>query len=72
MVGNRKALLCISFQVAAAQMQSAISGGISWGMGEDAVQEDDDSDDEVNWKLHVVKNKITEKQQKLVDKIRYV
>lgn len=50
-------------------MQSAISGGISWGMGEDAVQDDDD-EEEVNWKLHILKNKVTEKQQKLVDKIR--
>lgn len=51
-------------------MQSIIAGGISWGMGEDAIDESANEED-IDWKVHALKNSLTDKQQKLVDKIRY-
>ncbi|GMH38668.1 hypothetical protein BSKO_06552 [Bryopsis sp. KO-2023] len=54
-------------QRAAAQMLSAISGGASWGFGEDAME---DEMENFSWKVHAARNKLTDNQQKLVDKIR--
>lgn len=51
-------------------MQSIIAGGVSWGMGEDAIDESTNEED-IDWKVHALKNSLTDKQQKLVDKIRY-
>eukprot|EP00877_Chromochloris_zofingiensis_P009069 jgi/Chrzof1/4415/Cz14g12090.t1 len=57
-------------QIAKIQMEAAIStGGCTWGMLEDA-EEVAGSSMEVDWRKHTLKNKLTEKQEKLVDKIR--
>lgn len=47
------------------------AGGCTWGMLEDA-EEVAGSSMEVDWRKHTLKNKLTEKQEKLVDKIRCV
>jgi hypothetical protein len=57
-------------EVAAQQMAAAIGGGdVSWGIGPD--DEDAAEPDDVDWRKWIAKNKPTEKQQKLLDKIRW-
>ncbi|TXG57646.1 hypothetical protein EZV62_015475 [Acer yangbiense] len=50
-----------------ARMNSSLADGISWGMGEDAIEEAEDDDDEVTWQTY--KGQLTEKQEKTREKI---
>ncbi|XP_030468896.2 uncharacterized protein LOC115687451 [Syzygium oleosum] len=44
-----------------------IADGISWGMGEDAVEEEEDDTEEVTWQTY--KGQLTEKQEKTREKV---
>lgn len=58
-------------QVSKAQMDAARRGGVSWGMADDAALEEDlDNVTEVDWRLYSQTHTLTDKQQKLADKIR--
>ncbi|XP_050227016.1 uncharacterized protein LOC126676777 [Mercurialis annua] len=50
-----------------ARAESSLADGISWGMGEDAIEEVEDESDEITWQTY--KGKLTEKQEKTRDKI---
>nr|DAD31568.1 TPA_asm: hypothetical protein HUJ06_010419 [Nelumbo nucifera] len=50
-----------------ARQQATLAEGISWGMAEDAVEEDEEDADEVTWQTY--KGQLTEKQEKTRDKI---
>ncbi|XVF81821.1 hypothetical protein PTKIN_Ptkin15bG0186700 [Pterospermum kingtungense] len=50
-----------------AKAEASLADGISWGMGEDAVEEAEDDADEVTWQTY--KGQLTEKQEKTRDKI---
>ncbi|KAK2663201.1 hypothetical protein Ddye_001775 [Dipteronia dyeriana] len=50
-----------------ARINSSLADGISWGMGEDAIEEAEDDDDEVTWQTY--KGQLTEKQEKTREKI---
>ena len=58
--------------VAKAQMAAAMNAGISWGMSEDAMDESEEnaSTPTVDWRAYMTTHSLTEKQQKLADKIR--
>ncbi|KAH9622337.1 hypothetical protein KSS87_000963 [Heliosperma pusillum] len=46
---------------------AALADGISWGMGEDAIEEDEGDPDELTWQTF--KGELTEKQQKTREKV---
>ncbi|XP_015583501.1 kanadaptin [Ricinus communis] len=50
-----------------ARAEASLADGISWGMQEDAIEEDEDDGDEITWQTY--KGKLTEKQEKTRDKI---
>ncbi|XVE78606.1 hypothetical protein DITRI_Ditri13aG0159700 [Diplodiscus trichospermus] len=50
-----------------ARAEASLADGISWGMGEDAIEEVEDDADEVTWQTY--KGQLTEKQEKTRDKI---
>ncbi|KAJ7974248.1 kanadaptin [Quillaja saponaria] len=50
-----------------ARLEASHSDGISWGMGEDAIEEIEDDGDEVTWQTY--KGQLTEKQEKTRDKV---
>ncbi|KAJ8751752.1 hypothetical protein K2173_025932 [Erythroxylum novogranatense] len=50
-----------------ARMDTSLANGVSWGMGEDAIEEDEDEADEVTWQTY--KGQLTEKQEKTRDKV---
>ncbi|KAF9684038.1 hypothetical protein SADUNF_Sadunf04G0076100 [Salix dunnii] len=50
-----------------ARLEASLADGISWGMGEDAIQEAEDDCDEVTWQTY--KGQLTEKQEKTRDKV---
>ncbi|KAJ0099379.1 hypothetical protein Patl1_21584 [Pistacia atlantica] len=50
-----------------ARMDASLADGISWGMGEDAIEEDEDDIDEVTWQTY--KGQLTEKQEKTREKV---
>lgn len=50
-----------------AKLEASLSDGISWGMGEDAIEEDEDDVDEVTWQTF--KGLLTEKQEKTREKV---
>ncbi|KAM4124326.1 hypothetical protein ACB094_01G222400 [Castanea mollissima] len=50
-----------------ARREASLADGVSWGMGEDAIEEDEDDADEVTWQTY--KGQLTEKQEKTRDKI---
>ncbi|KAI4352340.1 hypothetical protein L6164_006603 [Bauhinia variegata] len=50
-----------------ARMEAALVDGISWGMGEDAIEEEEDYGDEVTWQSY--KGQLTEKQEKTKGKL---
>ena len=59
--------------VAQAQMESALrGGGASWGMAEDAADQDagDDLLEDLDWRVHEAAKGLTDKQTKIADKIR--
>ncbi|KAF7824972.1 kanadaptin [Senna tora] len=50
-----------------ARLEASLADGVSWGMGEDAVEEDEDDADEITWQSY--KGQLTEKQEKTREKI---
>ncbi|KAJ1435408.1 Kanadaptin [Sesbania bispinosa] len=50
-----------------ARLEASLAEGISWGMGEDAIEEDEDDADEITWQTY--KGQLTEKQEKTREKI---
>ncbi|KAJ6707567.1 KANADAPTIN [Salix viminalis] len=50
-----------------ARLEASLADGVSWGMGEDAIQEVEDDCDEVTWQTY--KGQLTEKQEKTRDKV---
>ncbi|KAK6129112.1 hypothetical protein DH2020_037148 [Rehmannia glutinosa] len=50
-----------------AKVEASRADGISWGMGEDAVEENEDEIDEITWQTY--KGQLTEKQEKTRDKV---
>lgn len=50
-----------------ARLHASLADGISWGMGEDAIEEAEDDGEEVTWQTY--KGQLTEKQEKTRDKI---
>ncbi|KAK4740479.1 hypothetical protein SAY87_032411 [Trapa incisa] len=50
-----------------ARDQAYLADGISWGMEEDAIEEDEDETDEVTWQNY--KGQLTEKQEKTREKV---
>ncbi|KAL5739464.1 hypothetical protein ACOSQ2_028644 [Xanthoceras sorbifolium] len=50
-----------------ARLNTSLADGISWGMGEDAIEEAEDDNDEVTWQNY--KGQLTEKQEKTREKI---
>ncbi|KAJ1406484.1 Kanadaptin [Sesbania bispinosa] len=50
-----------------ARLEASLAEGISWGMGEDAIEEDEDDADEITWQTY--KGQLTEKQEKTSEKI---
>ncbi|XP_054814552.1 uncharacterized protein LOC129315063 [Prosopis cineraria] len=50
-----------------ARLEASLADGISWGMSEDAIEEDEDDSDEVTWQSY--KGKLTEKQERTREKI---
>ncbi|KAF6169101.1 hypothetical protein GIB67_038598 [Kingdonia uniflora] len=50
-----------------AKMEASLADGISWGMGEDAIEEAEEDAEEVTWQIY--KGQLTEKQEKTREKI---
>lgn len=50
-----------------ARREASVADGISWGMGEDAVEEAEDEVDEITWQTY--NGQLTEKQQKTREKV---
>ncbi|KAA8539074.1 hypothetical protein F0562_025766 [Nyssa sinensis] len=50
-----------------AKLEASLADGISWGTGEDAIEEAEDEIDEITWQTY--KGQLTEKQEKTRDKI---
>uniref|UniRef100_A0A2P2KWR9 Smad nuclear interacting protein n=1 Tax=Rhizophora mucronata TaxID=61149 RepID=A0A2P2KWR9_RHIMU len=50
-----------------AKVEASLADGVSWGMGEDAIEEDQDEVEEVTWQTY--KGQLTEKQEKTHEKI---
>lgn len=64
---NREELFDREASLRRARVEASLADGISWGMGEDAVEEAEDDRDEVTWQKY--KGQLTEKQEKTRDKI---
>ncbi|TKY65011.1 Kanadaptin protein [Spatholobus suberectus] len=63
----REAMLDREASVQRARQEASLVEGISWGMGEDAIEEDEDDAEEVTWQSY--KGQLTEKQEKTREKI---
>ncbi|KAM7520607.1 hypothetical protein LguiB_019569 [Lonicera macranthoides] len=50
-----------------AKLEASLADGITWGMDEDAIEENEDDLDEITWQTY--KGQLTEKQEKTHDKI---
>ncbi|XP_058187799.1 uncharacterized protein LOC131304551 isoform X3 [Rhododendron vialii] len=50
-----------------AKREASIADGVSWGMGEDAIEEAEEDVDEISWQNY--KGQLTEKQEKTRDKV---
>ncbi|KAL6961098.1 hypothetical protein U1Q18_038863 [Sarracenia purpurea var. burkii] len=50
-----------------AKLEASLADGISWGMGEDALEEIEDDVEEISWQNY--KGQLTEKQEKTRDKV---
>lgn len=50
-----------------AKLEAARADGISWGMGEDAIEETEEDVDEITWQTY--KGQLTEKQEKTREKV---
>ncbi|KAK7394345.1 hypothetical protein VNO78_14868 [Psophocarpus tetragonolobus] len=66
-VKMREAMMDREASVRRARQEASLAEGISWGMGEDAVEEDEDDAEEVTWQSY--KGQLTEKQEKTREKI---
>ncbi|KAG4922800.1 hypothetical protein GLYMA_18G276300v4 [Glycine max] len=66
-VKMREAMLDKEASVRRARQEASLAEGISWGMGEDAIEEDEDDVEEVTWQSY--KGQLTEKQEKTREKI---
>ncbi|KAG4399549.1 hypothetical protein GLYMA_08G253900v4 [Glycine max] len=66
-VKMREAMLDKEASVQRARQEASLAEGISWGMGEDAIEEDEDDVEEVTWQSY--KGQLTEKQEKTREKI---
>ncbi|CAK8540800.1 unnamed protein product [Lathyrus sativus] len=63
----REALLDRETSLRRAKMEASAAAGISWGMGEDAIDEDEDNVEEITWQSY--KGQLTEKQEKTREKL---
>ncbi|WVZ05793.1 hypothetical protein V8G54_019139 [Vigna mungo] len=61
-VKMREAMLDREASVRRARQEASLAEGISWGMGEDAIEEEEDDAEEVTWQSY--KGQLTEKQEK--------
>ncbi|XP_062106413.1 uncharacterized protein LOC133817822 [Humulus lupulus] len=50
-----------------ARREASLADGVSWGMGEDAIEEAEDDGDEITWQTY--KGQLTEKQAKTREKV---
>ncbi|RDX72009.1 Kanadaptin, partial [Mucuna pruriens] len=66
-VKMREAMQDREASVRRARQEASLAEGISWGMGEDAIEEDEDDAEEVTWQSF--KGQLTEKQEKTREKI---
>ncbi|XP_027352202.1 kanadaptin [Abrus precatorius] len=66
-VKMQEAMLDREASLRRARLEASHAEGISWGMGEDAIEEDEDDADEVTWQSY--KGPLTEKQEKTREKI---
>ncbi|CAL0318762.1 unnamed protein product [Lupinus luteus] len=66
-VKMREAMLDREASLRRAKLETSVADGISWGMGEDAIEEFEDDADEVTWQSY--KGQLTEKQEKTREKI---
>ncbi|KAK7340726.1 hypothetical protein VNO77_21437 [Canavalia gladiata] len=66
-VKMREAMLDREASLRRAKLEASLAEGISWGMGEDAIEEDEDDADEVTWQSY--KGQLTEKQEKTREKV---
>ncbi|CAJ1835838.1 unnamed protein product [Sphenostylis stenocarpa] len=66
-VKMREAFLDREASVRRARQETSLAEGISWGMGEDAIEEEEDDAEEVTWQSY--KGQLTEKQEKTREKI---
>ncbi|BAT83190.1 hypothetical protein VIGAN_04030400 [Vigna angularis var. angularis] len=66
-VKMREAMLDREASVRRARQEASLAEGISWGMGEDAIEEEEDDAEEVTWQSY--KGQLTEKQEKTREKI---
>ncbi|KAK7273260.1 hypothetical protein RIF29_14309 [Crotalaria pallida] len=66
-VKMREAMLDREASLRRARMETSVADGISWGMGEDAIEEEEDDAEEVTWQTY--KGQLTEKQEKTREKI---
>ncbi len=62
-------------EVAKAQMAAALSRGVSWGMAEDAGEDDEEENADMgaaaaDWRAYADTQGLSDKQQKMADKIR--
>ncbi|KAM7280200.1 hypothetical protein ACFE04_007334 [Oxalis oulophora] len=53
-----------------ARAEASLADGISWGLGEDAIEEAEDDADEITWQTY--KGLLTEKQEKTREKISHM
>ncbi|XP_057436213.1 uncharacterized protein LOC130728686 isoform X2 [Lotus japonicus] len=66
-VKMREALRDREASLRRARQEASLAEGVSWGMGEDAIEEVEDDVDEITWQTY--KGQLTEKQEKTREKI---
>jgi hypothetical protein len=50
-----------------ARQQASMADGVSWGMGEDAIEEEEDDVEEITWQTY--SGELTPKQEKTKEKV---
>ncbi|KAK3012393.1 hypothetical protein RJ639_010558 [Escallonia herrerae] len=63
----RKEMQDMKASLLRAKREASVADGISWGMDEDAVEENEEDVDEITWQTY--KGQLTEKQEKTRDKV---
>ncbi|KAK2968615.1 hypothetical protein RJ640_028262 [Escallonia rubra] len=66
-VKARKEMQDMEASLLRAKREASLADGISWGMDEDAVEENEEDVDEITWQTY--KGQLTEKQEKTRDKV---